>query len=134
MNRFQLSKRARASQASRSWSRDNLAAYAQCRNGNRPLSGRNGNRPLTKHSLLYLDVCFTSQAYSLMQELRQRVPSVNMSFYVNIRTIEVIHKALDIPLERGVQHKVITNGAGGSEDEGEILDEAVEEDLQNGFD
>ncbi|CAB4013108.1 intraflagellar transport 140 homolog, partial [Paramuricea clavata] len=76
-----------------------------------------------------------SKAYSLMQELRQRVPSVNMSFYVNIRTIEVIHKALDIPLERGVQHKVITNGdAGGSEDEGEILDEAVEEDLQNGFD
>ena len=70
-----------------------------------------------------------------MQELRQRMPSVNMSFYVNTRTLEVVHKALDIPLDRGVQHNVITNGdGGGSEDEGEILDEAVEEDLQNGFD
>jgi intraflagellar transport protein 140 len=70
-----------------------------------------------------------------MQELRQRVPSLNMSFYVNARTIEVIHKALDIPLDRNVQQNVIANGdGGGSEDEGEILDEAVDEDLQNGFD
>ncbi len=70
-----------------------------------------------------------------MQELRQRVQGVNLTFYVNTRTIEVIHKALDIPLDRAVQPNVITNGdAGGSEDEGEILDEAVEEDIQNGFD
>ena len=71
-----------------------------------------------------------------MQELRQRVPSLNMSFYVNTRTIEVVYKALDIPTEHADgHHKGITNhDSGGSEDEGEILDEAVEEELQNGFD
>lgn len=71
-----------------------------------------------------------------MQELRQRVPSLNMSFYVNTRTIEVVYKALDIPADRAAgHHKGITNhDSEGSEDEGEILDEAVEEELQNGFD
>ena len=93
----------------------------------------------SKHFLLYeieLARFDFFQAYSLMQELRQRVPGLNMSFYVNKRTIEVICKALDIPTEHAdSHHKVITNhDGGGSEDEGEILDEAVEEELQNGFD
>lgn len=63
------------------------------------------------------------------------MPSVNMAFYVNMRTIEVIHKSLDIPLGRGMggDVKPVMNG-GGSEDEGEALEEEVEEDLQNGYD
>lgn len=40
-------------------------------------------------------------AYSLMQEMRQRIPNVNEAYYVNIRTIEAVHRALDIPLGRG---------------------------------
>ena len=68
------------------------------------------------------------------------MPNANMSFYVNMRTIEVIHKSLDIPLGRGMggDDKPVMNGGGGSEDEGEELEEELEEevreDLQNGYD
>lgn len=51
---------------------------------------------------------------------------------MNIRTIEEIYKALDIPLEGIAEKQVITNGE-NSDDDGEILDEAVEEDFPNGF-
>ena len=80
----------------------------------------------------------SSQAFSLMQELRQNVASVNMSFYVNTRTIEVIYKALDVPVDRSIlaENKVMLNGdaAGASEDEGELLAEEVEEDVDNVYD
>ena len=64
------------------------------------------------------------------------MPTVNLAYYVNMRTIEAIHKRLDIPLGRGLggtTEKPVMNG-GGSEDEGEVLDEEVEEDIQNGYD
>ena len=41
------------------------------------------------------------QAYAMMQELRERIPNVNVSFYVGIKTIEAVHRALDIPLGTG---------------------------------
>lgn len=62
-----------------------------------------------------------------------------MTFYVKIKTIDVIYEALDVPLERGMQNNVVASrnarGRGqDSDDEGEKLNEAVEEDLPNGFD
>ncbi len=42
------------------------------------------------------------QAYAAMQELRQRSPNVNMAYYVNVASIEAIHRALGIPMGRGL--------------------------------
>jgi intraflagellar transport protein 140 len=49
-----------------------------------------------------------------MQELRTRSPSVNMAYFVNVSVIESIHRALGIPMGRGL-------GAEGAEE--------VEDDL-----
>lgn len=63
-----------------------------------------------------------------MEEMRRRVPNVNMAYFINMRVIEAVHHALDIPLGRGM-------GAEKSHDvdrvEEEIEDE-VEEHLFNG--
>eukprot|EP00050_Salpingoeca_kvevrii_P007157 m.294179 g.294179 ORF g.294179 m.294179 type:complete len:1361 (-) comp12942_c0_seq1:503-4585(-) len=58
-----------------------------------------------------------SQAYELMQEMRQKIENVNIAYYVNMRTIETVHRALDIPLGRGL----------GAEDQGG--DDDIPEDL-----
>ena len=66
----------------------------------------------------------SQQAYSLMEEMRARIPTVNMAYYINIRTIETIHQALDIPLGRGM------GAEGGGGDTGIDDDDEVEEDVQ----
>ncbi len=48
----------------------------------------------------YFTVEDFKQSYSYMQELRQRIPNVNVSFYVDSKIIEAVHRALDIPLVR----------------------------------
>ena len=35
-----------------------------------------------------------------MEEMHQHMPSVNMAYYINTKTIEVVHSALEIPLRR----------------------------------
>ena len=67
-----------------------------------------------------------------MKELRQRIPSVNMAYYVSLKTIETIHKALDIPLGRGVGADTQKNGfVNGNdnveedEDDEDFVEEAV---------
>ncbi len=56
-------------------------------------------------------------SYTLMQELRQRIPNVNIGFYVSAKVIEGVHRALDIPLARG--------GAQQGRQEDEIADESM---------
>ena len=73
---------------------------------------------------LHLHMLFTFQAYGLMEELRQRVPTVNMSFYVEIQTIEAIHNSLGIPLGRGIGADM----AGGRQQAKESDEESVDED------
>ena len=61
------------------------------------------------------------QAYSLMEEMRKRMPSVNMAFYVDMKTIEAVHQALGIPLGSGM-------GGAPAGDEGDSeLEESVGE-------
>lgn len=61
------------------------------------------------------------QAYSLMEEMRRRMPSVNMAFYVDRKTIESVHQALGVPLGSGM-------GGAPAEDGGDSeLDESVGE-------
>jgi intraflagellar transport protein 140 len=40
------------------------------------------------------------EAYRLMEEMHQHMPSVNMAYYVNAQTIEAVHTALQIPLRK----------------------------------
>lgn len=63
------------------------------------------------------------KAYSFMEEMRARIPTVNMAYYINMKTIETVHKALDIPMGRGMGVKE----SGDNEDE---EDEELEEELE----
>lgn len=65
--------------------------------------------------------------------MRQRVPTVNMAYYVNMKTIETVHKSLGIPLGRGMGAEQDIKGA-MDEDIGEEVDEEVEEEIFNGHD
>ena len=59
-----------------------------------------------------------------MEELRSRMPRVNIAYYVNMKTIEQVHGALDLPM-KDVQGT--TNGYRNSPDEEQ--GEEVEEDV-----
>lgn len=74
-----------------------------------------------------------TKAFSVMEEMRRRVPNVNMAYYVNMKTIEATHKAVGAPLMRGMGAERDIRGELG-EDEGEEVEEEVEEDLMNGHD
>ena len=55
------------------------------------------------------------------------MPSVNMAYYINVKTIETIHSSLGIPLGRGDggEGRRVRGGEEGSEDES--VGEDVEE-------
>ncbi|XP_048575888.1 intraflagellar transport protein 140 homolog isoform X2 [Nematostella vectensis] len=74
-----------------------------------------------------------SKAYTVMEDMRQRVPSVNMAYYVNLKTIEAIHNAVGVPMGRGMGAEKPHKG-GLDEDDGEEVEEEVEEDIYNGHD
>lgn len=65
-----------------------------------------------------------------MQEMRQRIPTVNMAYYVDIKTIESIHSALGIPLGRGIGAEAgngqrdLEEGSEGEESVGEEVEDA----------
>ena len=62
-----------------------------------------------------------------MEEMRQRLPTVNMTYYVDIRTIETIHSGLGIPLGRGVGGGDVRPAAGDESDD------SVGEEVDDGF-
>ena len=63
-----------------------------------------------------------------MEEMKGRISSVNLAYYVNMRTIEAVHQALDIPLSRTIDTSKM-NGyrsvMGQEEEDGEIVEEEV---------
>ena len=64
-----------------------------------------------------------------MGEMQQHIPSVNMAYYINSKTIEAIHSALEMPLGgRGARGK----GRGGVEGEGSE-EESVGEDVEDKY-
>ena len=73
------------------------------------------------------------QAFSVMEEMRRRVPNINMAYYVNMKTIEATHKAVGAPLGRGMGAERDIRGE-LDEDEGEEVEEEVEEEMVNGHD
>ncbi|XP_022095457.1 intraflagellar transport protein 140 homolog isoform X2 [Acanthaster planci] len=66
------------------------------------------------------------KAYAFMEDMRGRIPTVNMAYYVNMRTIEAVHRALDIPLGRGIGAET----AGGQGEDDDDVEEDVQEDFQ----
>lgn len=58
-----------------------------------------------------------------------QIPKVNMAYYVNIKTLEAVHRALDIPL-KDVGGMNGFHMGGGEEEDGEEIDE----DVDDGYD
>ena len=66
--------------------------------------------------------------------MRSRLPTLNLAYYVNMKTIEAIHKAVGVPLGRGIGGNSRDIKRGVEEEEGEEVEEEVEEDIYNGHD
>ena len=56
-----------------------------------------------------------------MEEMRTRIPNVNMSYYIDMKTLTAIHKALDVPMTG------LTGPA--EEEEGNVSGEEINEDV-----
>lgn len=63
--------------------------------------------------------------------MRSRLPSLNLAYYINMKTIEAIHKSVGVPLGRGLGGRIKD---GLDMDDGEEVEEEVEEDIYNGHD
>ena len=69
-----------------------------------------------------------------MQEMRQRIPTVNIAYYVDIKTIEAIHSGLGIPLGRGIGADVTHGGDNGNVEEEESEgEESVGEEVEDKY-
>ncbi len=65
-----------------------------------------------------------------MEEMTVKVPRRNLAYYVNMKTIEAIHRALDIPLSKTITTNDM-NGVRASveEEDGEEVEEDVIDDF-----
>ncbi|XP_048188881.1 intraflagellar transport protein 140 homolog [Perognathus longimembris pacificus] len=63
-------------------------------------------------------------AYKYLEEMRKRLPSANMSYYVDQRTVDAVHQALGLPLSRIVPERIRHNSM---EDHKDVDEEVVEE-------
>ncbi|XP_053388212.1 LOW QUALITY PROTEIN: intraflagellar transport protein 140 homolog, partial [Mercenaria mercenaria] len=66
-------------------------------------------------------------AYNAMEEMKGRISGVNMTYYVNMRTIQAVHQALDIPLSNTINTNKMNGyrAAGHEEEDGDIVEEEV---------
>ncbi|XP_059152845.1 intraflagellar transport protein 140 homolog [Physella acuta] len=77
-------------------------------------------------------------AHAHLEELQSRLPGIYLGYYVNMKTIEAIHKALSLPLDRSLKSDRM-NGmrmGGGDNDEetSEFVEEEVIDDMYNAGD
>lgn len=66
-------------------------------------------------------------AYKCLEEMRKRLPSVNLTYYVNQRTVEAVHRAVGIPLSRNSVPERIRHN---SMEDGEEVDEEVADEIE----
>ncbi|XP_060569057.1 intraflagellar transport protein 140 homolog [Ruditapes philippinarum] len=66
-------------------------------------------------------------AYNAMDEMKGRISGVNMSYYVNMRTIQAVHQALDIPLSNTINAGQMNGyrSAGHEDEDGDMVEEDV---------
>ena len=65
-----------------------------------------------------------------MKEMGQRIPNVNLSYYIDISVIENIHTALGVPFGRGVGATQETEKQKPPEEREEVEEEEVESDME----
>ncbi|XP_004438256.1 PREDICTED: intraflagellar transport protein 140 homolog [Ceratotherium simum simum] len=75
----------------------------------------------------YLQMEEFQMAYKHLEEMRRRMPSASMSYYVSQQTVDAVHQGLGIPLTRVVPERIRHNSV---EDHKEI-DEEVMEEVEN---
>ncbi|XP_008068496.1 intraflagellar transport protein 140 homolog [Carlito syrichta] len=63
-------------------------------------------------------------AYRHLEEMRRRLPSVNLSYYVSQQAVEAVHQGLGLPLMRATPERLRHNSL---EDHKEVDEEVVEE-------
>ncbi|KAK7111421.1 intraflagellar transport protein 140 homolog [Littorina saxatilis] len=69
-------------------------------------------------------------AYAALEEMRSRLPGSQLAFYVNVKTIEAVHRALDIPYtNKATDNRLNGFNRGGGEPEDEEGGEFVEEEV-----
>ncbi|KAF7471270.1 hypothetical protein GHT09_017613 [Marmota monax] len=59
-------------------------------------------------------------AYRYLEEMRKRLPSANMSYYVDQQTVDAVHQGLGLPLTRVVPERIRHNSI---EDHDEVIEE-----------
>nr|XP_021492824.1 intraflagellar transport protein 140 homolog isoform X2 [Meriones unguiculatus] len=63
-------------------------------------------------------------AYKYLEEMRKRLPSANMSYYVDQRTVDTVHQGLGLPPSRIMPERIRHNSM---EDHKEVYEEVIEE-------
>uniref|UniRef100_H2Z485 Intraflagellar transport protein 140 homolog n=1 Tax=Ciona savignyi TaxID=51511 RepID=H2Z485_CIOSA len=63
------------------------------------------------------------KAYHYIQELRARMPNVTLSYFVNMKTLEAVHRSVRAPLGRGVGNGDADKSKLGEESEEEVMEE-----------
>ncbi|NXG36120.1 IF140 protein, partial [Dromaius novaehollandiae] len=72
----------------------------------------------------YLQVEEFHMAYRYLEELRKRIPGVNLTYYVTRQTIEAVHRGVGIPLSRNlVPEQIRHSSMENREVEEEVADE-----------
>ncbi|XP_041362442.1 intraflagellar transport protein 140 homolog [Gigantopelta aegis] len=75
-------------------------------------------------------------AYAALEEMRGRIRGTNITYFVNLKTIEEIHNALNIPLSRTINSSTMNgfhtkNTENEEEEEGEFVEEDVIDEMYN---
>ncbi|XP_067407526.1 intraflagellar transport protein 140 homolog isoform X3 [Emydura macquarii macquarii] len=73
----------------------------------------------------YLQMEEFQMAYRYLEEMRKRIPCVNLAYYVNQQTIEAVHRGLGIPLSRNPVPERIRHNS--MEDNKEVEEEVAAE-------
>lgn len=68
------------------------------------------------------------QAYKYLEEMRRRLPSANMSYYVSQHTVDAVHQGLGLPLTCAVPERMRHN----SVEEHKGADEEVADEVESG--
>lgn len=69
-----------------------------------------------------------------MEEMKSRIPNVNLAYYINMSTIEAVSEALDLPIirsNRGNNAKTEETNKGDADEESgeEIAEEVPDENI-----
>ncbi|XP_043825687.1 intraflagellar transport protein 140 homolog [Dromiciops gliroides] len=75
----------------------------------------------------YLQMEEYQMAYKYLEEIRKRLPSANLTYYVNQRTMDAVHRGLGIPLSRIMPERIRHN----SMEDGKEVDEEVIEEVED---